>query len=1315
MGVVFEARDRVRGQRVALKTLRRTDPHSLYLFKREFRLLADLRHPNLVTLGELVHDGGRWFFTMELVDGLDFRAYCGVPDRARSVVAETSTELTDIPPSSRTPPSQTRPSSASSASAALSLTSPGERAWAAQDRDRDRDRARERLGRDEAGREPERGLRFAPARVRHALVGLCSGLAALHAAGKVHRDLKPANVLVTASGRVVLLDFGLVSELGEDGLAKAGGRSEWGTPRYMAPEVVNGRAGPAADLYALGVMLYDVLTGQPPFGGSGEPVLLAKTLREAIPPSAWAPNLPHDLEALTLRLLRRDPEERPTAEELLRELGAVHTSSRTLPLLARVDELAQLDRALAEVNEQRRPALVVCEGSAGLGKTRLVTAWLDRVRESSRQREGGDVDAPASTREPGTPGADGPPVGTPLVLASVSYEDSAVPFQALDSAVDGLAEWLAEEQSLLAQLAHPVSVCSRVFPVLGRALPAEDRAADRPTSESDRGAAFSALAEILHGIAAQRPIVLFLDDAHWADADSSLLLATVLESAVERPLALLVVAASRPREPGAPPRPLLAALAMLPFRRTTIALRPLPAELAEQEIQAVYDAVGCPAAEVTRLLSVSAGHPLAFAELVRHRSGGSLGSSACFPSLLRGPGMEEGPAGTFEDALGRRLAGLGRPSRELLAVVALSRSPLPLRVAAAAAGLADPEIERERLVAASLLRVGGVLGPDGVDVAHDRVRTVVLATLTTDGERRLHRELAEAMRHQLPDQPDRIADHLVASGDALGAEPYLLRAAEVARTSLAFARAAELYRRAVRGRPVSDAARARFLELQGDCEALAGHGLAAAEAFLAAAQAAGRDGAGPLDRHRDQDLRRRAAEQLLVSGRQREGMRILRDVCRAVGLTAPVSPAAAAPLFLIERGRLALRGEGEGDPNIVRAPVAELRINAVRTAARSLSIVDTMTAAYYQAVHLRLSLDSGDPAHLLYAYGLSTGFAAAEEGSTGHRAVAYLERNRALVAASNDRLGPPTLALSESVMAYCHGDFPRSIAAAERALAGYRAVGGDVVWDVGTGRTFRFIAMGMTGDLTNLAAEAAEAQREADLRRDLYSTSFFQTGALPWIDLAIGDPHFARQRLRRAVERHRFPGFSWAWFLSRIHLALIEVQADDPAAAHAVLDGLRAPPVPLLVGRFRFHRLFAIWARGIVSARALERAPRSLTERARLRRAIARLESDGEPYARAWAASLRPAQQLASSSTRAGYERAASQWEQAGGMLDSLGFSLFAAACFARAGEALTRAGAGFSARRETLAAQASARFRRAGVQVEAPLVTTLAPGLPRR
>ena len=135
-------------------------------------------------------------------------------------------------------------------------------------------------------------------------------MAEAHRQGVVHRDLKPANVLLTPDGTPKVTDFGLAKQLDvESGLTQTG--SVLGTPSYMAPEQAEGKTreiGPAADVYALGAILYELLTGRPPFRGATvlETLQQVKTA-EPVPPSRLVPGLPRDLETICLKCLQKDP------------------------------------------------------------------------------------------------------------------------------------------------------------------------------------------------------------------------------------------------------------------------------------------------------------------------------------------------------------------------------------------------------------------------------------------------------------------------------------------------------------------------------------------------------------------------------------------------------------------------------------------------------------------------------------------------------------------------------------------------------------------------------------------------------------------------------------------------------------------------------------------------------------------------------------------------------------------------------------------------------------------------------------------------
>ncbi len=188
MGVVYEAFDRERNAKVALKTLkatvsRKASAQALLRFKREFRALQDLHHRNLVTLGELIAHDEQWFFTMELVDGYrDFLAWPHVrprapmPDGDVALVVERERQSTAHGSIDDTPM---------------------------------------KFMRRNSNPAPVHSGVIDEAKLRATLPQLAAGLDALHQAGKVHRDIKPSNVRVTPVGRVVLLDFGLVADVAE--------------------------------------------------------------------------------------------------------------------------------------------------------------------------------------------------------------------------------------------------------------------------------------------------------------------------------------------------------------------------------------------------------------------------------------------------------------------------------------------------------------------------------------------------------------------------------------------------------------------------------------------------------------------------------------------------------------------------------------------------------------------------------------------------------------------------------------------------------------------------------------------------------------------------------------------------------------------------------------------------------------------------------------------------------------------------------------------------------------------------------------------
>lgn len=203
----------------------------------------------------------------------------------------------------------------------------------------------------DAAREADRPLSILEA-VEHAS-RIADVLGAIHSHGLIHRDLKPSNVMLATGDRTVLVDFGLARpEVGLRGKPKIEG-----TPHYIAPEVIEGCVmTPAVDLYSLGIMLHEMLTGAPPYESSNLNILLTSHLTGKIPSLlAIRPEVPPPLASISAELLARDPEERPLADDAARRLAT----------------LASRLRATRDVENAN--ILVVDDDEAIL---RMLSAWL---------------------------------------------------------------------------------------------------------------------------------------------------------------------------------------------------------------------------------------------------------------------------------------------------------------------------------------------------------------------------------------------------------------------------------------------------------------------------------------------------------------------------------------------------------------------------------------------------------------------------------------------------------------------------------------------------------------------------------------------------------------------------------------------------------------------------------------------------------------------------------------------------------------------------------------------------------------------------
>lgn len=177
---------------------------------------------------------------------------------------------------------------------------------------------------------------------------IADALAAAHETGVVHRDLKPANILMTADGTPKVSDFGIAHLESMTQLTRTG--EVLGTPRYISPEQIEGRVDARSDVYGLGIVLYELLTGRPPFDGGSSVEIVRKQLRERpVPPSALVPSVSRDLERVILRALHKDPARRFPSSAAMRDALRPPESSPVTAMVARGGHPAVARRVAAAI------------------------------------------------------------------------------------------------------------------------------------------------------------------------------------------------------------------------------------------------------------------------------------------------------------------------------------------------------------------------------------------------------------------------------------------------------------------------------------------------------------------------------------------------------------------------------------------------------------------------------------------------------------------------------------------------------------------------------------------------------------------------------------------------------------------------------------------------------------------------------------------------------------------------------------------------------------------------------------------------------
>ena len=650
----------------------------------------------------------------------------------------------------------------------------------------------------------------------------------MHSRGIVHRDLKPGNVLLSEGGMAKLGDFGLAVGLNVSKITIEG--EMVGTVAYMSPEQALGlQTEPRSDLYSLGAMLYEMVTGHPPFLGDNLVGILTQHIdTPPVAPSLINPAVPLALENLILRLLAKAPEDRLESAAVLKELSAIMASPGTPPratqdnrslarlaggvFVGRDQELHQLRVALHDaISGKGRLLLLV--GEAGSGKTRLAEQLSTYAKITNAQ-----------------------------VLIGRCYEVQGVPafwpwVQMVRAYMQG------KRASLLNSVMGPGAAdIAQVVPELCKRLP------DLPVPPSlEPGQArfrlFDSMTSFLKNAAESRTLVLILDDLHWSDAPSLMLLQFLVREMQEA--RLLVVATYRDTELGRH-HPLAQTLA----------------ELVRHNLTSRINVSGLPEIQVARFIELTAGvspsrtlvdavyrgtegNPFFVNEVVKLLvEEGRLKQRWSGESSVRIP-LPQG----VREVVGRRLDHLSGACNRVLTVASVVGRDFDVHTLEALCDVSSDELVEllDEAVAAKVINETATVGQ--YTFVHTLIRETLYHELSAARRVRLHRRIGETLENLYRNDREthlaELAHHFVqaaGAGDREKAIGYSVRAAERASALLAYEESAGHYEHALNALAVkegpSEQCRCDLLIGLADAQAKAGNIAKGWETFQDAANIA---------------------------------------------------------------------------------------------------------------------------------------------------------------------------------------------------------------------------------------------------------------------------------------------------------------------------------------------------------------------------------------------------------------------------------------------------------------------------------------------
>ena len=945
-------------------------------------------------------------------------------------------------------------------------------------------------------------------------------LHALHSNQLVHRDIKPNNLLIDPTGRLRLIDYGMVGSY--DPIWDPDGHRAYvaGNKKYMAPEVlIKQNYPPGSDLFSLGRVIVRLIRHCHPHRGS------MQMDREQMLPV----DVPRPLAKLIHRMLSAEVSDRPTAWEVASAAGDVQEATTSLlvnpcnlRIIGRDEPMRQTQRWLSRMVGGQTRRLHI-SGPPGIGKTRFVAAVAEQFAEHKWLQ----------------------------VFESRCRRREEVPLQAFDEMVDALARRYSGPNAGQLEL-DPVStqILRSSFPVLcGVLKKAAEVARNRSLGQAE---AKDASIQLTTQVCRHGPVILIIDDLQWADKDS-LALIRRLENEVTGLFGVITAS----RDDFQPPHV---------SATNVLKLNPLTVEESTRLLQnhLLLSRITLPDAVITRVAQHAKGNSNLLLQL-----------AACLASLKPSEIAAWLGEGTFnvQPLWQHRFGRLTPHSRLVLTSVVAAGGPVDIDAVLEVTNLK----EAGRATVSKLLQENWVNERERthhIEIFHETIGDALIEFLPPEQLRDAHAKWAEwLVQSESHFSSARIAGHLLQANQRDRATEFAIRAAQEAEVRFAYGEAARWHHQT--SQLTTDDAAIEHLRQAAEAFVIAGQSTEAAKTFMELA-------AHPKEKHPAR-FRGLATESFIRAGKIGQAREVIKELASSLDLPVPRARWRSFLSILYNLARLRMRGGFSLPEPTHSISQTSDRAQTCFRLSQALSFYDNVYAADLLITGLRRIKQFDNPAQCVHAGVAYSVFGNYDVGWWRKSSARLMPQLTAAAEACGRPETLAHLSSAIGYQRWLKGDFAESLLPLEQAVFGFRNQCRGMVFESVHTQMSVLCSYFFLGQISSLTQQTQEMIRDSQERDDRFTLDVATTGFAAAAFLFLGDVRSAKQHNGHLARKARHDPGEFFFLFQLIGASLQKMHAGRPLHASRLMDRHERTMQKSIFGRVQITRIWWQWLRGTVA------------------------------------------------------------------------------------------------------------------------------------